>query len=198
VRGAAVISLISSEHPIFKGSEIHFEVTMLGSSSHIQDHIATIAKHEQDFLARRTAAEKVGESIAGLVGSVGFVLVHVCAFVVWILINTLHVGSVPHFDPAPFSLLGTCVGLEAILLASFILMRQARLARRADERDHLMLQILLLSEKEITAVVRMNQQMTSRLGLTSFAEDKNIEQLGQHTSIDEVAKTIQDSLSPDQ
>lgn len=171
---------------------------MLGSSSHIQDHIATIAKHEQDFLARRTPAERAGDTIAGLVGNVGFVLAHLCVFLVWILVNTLHAGSIPHFDPAPFSLLGTSVGLEAILLASFILMRQARLARRADERDHLMLQILLLSEKEITAVVRMNQEMTSKLGLTSFAEDKNIQQLGQHTSIDEVAKTIQDSLSQDQ
>jgi hypothetical protein len=35
-------------------------------------------------------------------------------------------------------------------------MRQARLARRADERDHLMLQILLLADKEVTAVLRMD------------------------------------------
>ena len=95
----------------------------------------------------------------------------------------------------PFSLLGTCVGLEAILIASFILMRQARLARRADERDHLMLQILLLTEKEITAVVRMNREMAAKMGLSGIARDPEIKELGVETSIDEVAQTIQENFS---
>ena len=74
-------------------------------------------------------------------------------------------------------------------------MRQARLARRADERDHLMLQILLLTEKEITAVVGMNREIASQLGLTKVAKDREIEELGKRTSIDDVAQTIQDNLS---
>lgn len=164
------------------------------SPNHVQEHIDTIVKHEQEFLARRTPAERVGDSIAGFVGSLRFVAVHLCLFSMWMVVNTVHFGSVPHFDPFPFSLLGTCVSLEAILVASFILMRQARLARRADERDHLMLQILLLTEKEITAVVRMNQQMAERIGLHGVAKDKEIEQLSQITSIDEVAQTIQENL----
>lgn len=87
-----------------------------------------------------------------------------------------------------------CVSLEAILVASFILMRQARLARRADERDHLMLQILLLTEKEVTAVLQMNREIASKVGLSSIARDKEIAELGLKTSIDEVAQTIHESL----
>jgi uncharacterized membrane protein len=162
--------------------------------NHVQDHIDIIAKHEQEFLARRTRAERFGDSSATFVGSLYFAVIHVCVFFLWVLVNTRHVGAIPHFDPLPFSLLGTWVALEAILIASFILMRQARLARRADERDHLMLQILLLTEKEITAVVGMNRQIAERVGLHSVAKDKDIEQLGQHTSIDEVAQTIQENL----
>jgi uncharacterized membrane protein len=165
------------------------------SPSHVKDHIDTIAKHEQDFLARRTWAERVGDSIAGLIGSLRFVVAHVCFVLIWMFINTIGIKSIPHFDPMPFPLLGTCVGFEAILLASFILMRQARMARRADERDHLMLQILLLSEKGISAVVRMNQEIAGKLGLTGVAKDREIRELGQHTSIDEVAQTIQDNLA---
>jgi uncharacterized membrane protein len=74
-------------------------------------------------------------------------------------------------------------------------MRQSRLARRADEREHLMLQILLLTEKEVTAVVSMNQQIASKVGLTEIKNSKEIELLGQKTSIDEVAQDIQQSLS---
>jgi uncharacterized membrane protein len=97
----------------------------------------------------------------------------------------------------PFSLLGTVVAMEAILLASLILMRQSRLARRADEREHLMLQILLLTEKEVTAVISMNQQIATKLGLSDMENSKEIEQLGRNTSIDVVAQDIQRSLSED-
>jgi uncharacterized membrane protein len=165
------------------------------SPNQIQEHIDTILKHEQEFLARRTPGERLGDSIASFVGSFNFVAVHVLVFGCWIVANTLRISVIPHFDPVPFSLLGTFVSLEAILLASFILMRQARLARRADERDHLMLQILLLAEKEITAVLRMDRQIAAKVGLTGIAGDKEIRELGLQTSIDEVAQTIQENLS---
>jgi uncharacterized membrane protein len=170
----------------------------LESPNQVQEHIDTILKHEQEFLARRTATERLGDAIAGFVGSLRFVLVHLCVFLFWVLANTLGIPGIPRFDPPPFSLLGTCVSLEAILIASFILMRQARLARRADERDHLMLQILLLTEKEITAVVRMNREMAGNIGLPAIARDQNIKELGEETSIDEVAQTIQENFSQEE
>ncbi|HEX4284013.1 MAG TPA: DUF1003 domain-containing protein [Terracidiphilus sp.] len=162
--------------------------------NHVQDHIDTIAKHEQEFLARRSPAERLGDFTAASVGSLGFVAIHLVLFLSWILINTLHL-RIPQFDPAPFSLLGTVVAMEGILLASLILMRQARLGRRADEREHLMLQILLLTEKEVTAVIRMNQQIATKVGLSNIENNKEIEQLGRKTSIDQVAQDIQRSLS---
>jgi uncharacterized membrane protein len=164
-------------------------------SSHIQDHIDTIAKHEQDFQATRSRAERIGDRIAGFAGSFPFVAIHIAFFAGWILINTLFLGSIRHSDPSPFPLLDTAVALEAILLASFILMRQSGLAKRADEREHLMLQILLLTEKEVSAVVRMNQQIAEHLGLLSISKDEEIKELGRPTSVDEVAESIQENLS---
>ena len=102
-----------------------------------------------------------------------------------------------HFDPSPFPLLGTLVALEAILLASIILMRQSRMSRRAEERDHLMLQILLLTEKEITAVLSMDRKIAGQVGLQRVANDKELEQLSQHTSIDDVAQTLKNKLPSD-
>jgi uncharacterized membrane protein len=166
-------------------------------SNHVQEHIDTIAKHEQEFLSRRSAAERLGDLTAAIVGNLGFVAAHIFLFLFWILANTLQMPPLPHFDPVPFSLLGTIVAMEAILLASLILMRQARLARRADEREHLMLQILLLTEKEVTAVISMSQQIATKVGLHDMENRQEIEQLGRNTSIDEVAQDIQRSLSED-
>jgi uncharacterized membrane protein len=167
------------------------------SQNHVQKHIDLIAKHEQDFLIRRTTAERLGDSIAGFAGSLSFVCIHLAIFAGWIVLNTISFNPIRHFDPPPYSLLGTLVALEAILLASIILMRQSRMSRRAEERDHLMLQILLLTEKEITAVLGMDRQIAAKVGLGQVADDQEIEQLSQRTSIDEVAQTIKESLPPD-
>ena len=110
------------------------------SQSHIEEHIDLIAKHEQDFLVRRTPSERLGDTIAGFAGSLGFVCIHLAIFAGWMVFNAASFSRPHHFDPPPFPLLGTLVALETILLASIILMRQSRMSRRAEERDHLMLQ----------------------------------------------------------
>jgi uncharacterized membrane protein len=162
------------------------------SQSHILEQIELIAKHEQEFLEQRTQAERVSDVIAGFIGSLPFVAVHLCIFAVWIVLNLL--PHVRHFDPEPFSLLQTLVAMEAILAASFILMRQARMGRRSDERDHLMLQILLLTEKELTAVLGMDRKIASEMGLTHAANTQEVRELSQETSIEDVAQTIKENL----
>ncbi|MES2391938.1 MAG: DUF1003 domain-containing protein [Acidobacteriota bacterium] len=163
------------------------------SQPHVQDHVDLIAKHEAEFLAQRTQAERLSDRVAGFVGSLPFVVAHLGVFAVWTIFNVL--PGVHHFDPRPFSLLSTLVGIEAILLASFILMRQARLARRSDERDHLMLQILLLSEKEITAVLQLDRKIAGKMGLEQMANSQEVRELSRETSIEDVAQTIRDSIT---
>ncbi len=163
------------------------------SQSHIEAHVDLIAKHEQEFLAKRTPGERLGDRIAAWFGSFTFVSLHLCFFVLWIMWNRFS-GSTRQFDPYPFSLLGTVVAMEGIILASFILMRQARMGRRADERDHLMLQILLLTEKEITAVLKVDRQIAAQVGAEKAANTSEVRELSQQTSIESVAQTIRENL----
>lgn len=159
----------------------------------VQQHVELIAKHEQEFLERRTARERLGDAIAGAAGSLTFVCVHLAGFALWIGWNLA--PGIRHFDPAPFSLLSTIVALEAILLASFILMRQKRIGRRDEEREHLMLQILLLTEKELTAVLELNRQIARQVGLADAADRPVVEELSRHTPIDDVAEAIREKLA---
>jgi len=148
------------------------------SQSHIQEQIELIARHEQEFLEQRTQAERVIDSIASFIGSLPFVVAHLCIFAAWIVINLLPHGR--HFDPKPFGLLQTVVAMEAILVSSFILMRQARLGRRSDERDHMML--------------GMDRQSASEMGLSKAANSSEVRDLSQETSIDDLAQTIKENL----
>lgn len=163
--------------------------------SHLQGQIDLIARHEEEFLHRRTVAEKVGDALGAGVGSLWFVVVHVCWIAGWMVLNTSPASR--HFDPSPFPLLDTIVAIEAIFLASFIVMRQSRMGRRADERDHLILQILILTEREITAVLNIERQLAARLGLQHVTRDANLEQLGRDTPIDELSQKLKEQL-PDQ
>jgi len=162
--------------------------------NHLRDHIEIIAKHEEEFLAGRTTSERIGDWFGRFIGSLGFIVTHAVVFSGWILVNTLPMKAMHHFDPLPFSLLDSIVALEAIFLASFIVMRQSRLSRRSDEREHLILQVLLLAEKEITAVLNLQKRMAQRSGLTDLVGDAEIAQLSQQTSIDEMAQTIRETL----
>jgi uncharacterized membrane protein len=162
--------------------------------SHLRDHIELIAKHEQEFLERRTRSERLGDSLGSFIGSLTFVAIHACLFSAWLVFNIFPLG-IPHFDQFPFPLLDLVVALEAIFLASFIVMRQSRTSRRSDERDHLILQILMLTEREITAVLGVERQLAAKMGLKDVARDTEIEQLSQETSIDEMAQTLQEHLT---
>lgn len=164
----------------------------------IAEHVETIARHEQDFLASRSFAERLADKVASFAGTITFVMIHIGAFGLWASWNSFGLTRAYHFDPLPYALLDTIVALEAILLASFILMRQSSLARRADERDHLTLQILLLTEREASAIIRMNQEIASQLGLRSISKDEEIKEMGKATPIDQVAQTIQEKLSGEQ
>jgi uncharacterized membrane protein len=160
--------------------------------SHLREQIELIARHEQEFLARRTRSERLGDAIGASIGSLWFIGVHVCWIGAWIALNTLH--ATHHFDPSPFPRLDSVLAIEAIFLASFIVMRQGRLGRRSDERDHLILQILILTEREITAVLGIERQLAARLGLQKVASDENLEQLSQDTPIDEISQKLQEQL----
>ncbi len=140
-------------------------------SSHLQEHIEVILKHEEEFLARRTAAERMGDLLGAFVGSLTFIAIHGVWFAAWIVVNTLRIPHALHFDPLPFPILDVIVAIEAIFLASFIVMRQSRLSRRSDERDHLILQVLLLAEKEITAVLQIERQIAGMVGLSEVARN---------------------------
>ena len=164
------------------------------SHSHIQDHIELIARHEQEFLSQRTQAERLGDAIAVFVGSFSFVVAHTCLFILWIAVNTLHFPHIRHFDPHPFSLLSTLVGMEAILLVSFVLMRQSRMGRRAEEREHLMLQVLLLSERELTMLLRMEREIAGRIGLADLAGSKEVRELSKTMSIEGIAQKLRESM----
>src|SRR5438105_12545372 len=137
-----------------------------------QENIETVARLEEEFSERRTFSERLGDAIADFTGSMRFVWAHLTFFAAWLSINTRLIPAVPAFDPYPFVLLTLIVSAEAVIISTFVLMKQNRMSRRADRRDQLNLQIDLLAEKEITKMLQMQRLVCRKLGIEGIVEDQ--------------------------
>src|ERR1017187_53320 len=130
-----------------------------------QSHIDSIVRQEEEALERRSSSERLADAVGGFAGSLLFVVLHLELLVTWLLINTGRIPRARPFDPYPFSLLGVIVAVEAVILSSFILMRQNRMMRRGERRDQFNLQVDLLAEKEITKLLQMVRAICGQMGL---------------------------------
>ena len=87
------------------------------------------------------------------------------------------------FDPFPFPLLTTTVSLEAIFLALFVLASQNRLSKQAEKRGHLDLQIDLLAEREMTAVLRLLLDTVRHLKIQTSVTSDQLRDLAKKTDL---------------
>jgi uncharacterized membrane protein len=126
-------------------------------------NVATIAALERQALAHRSAAERLADRIAQTTGTLWFAILHAGWFGAWLLVNVGVVPGIRPFDPFPFSFLTLVVSLEAIFLTIFVLMSQNGMARRADRRAQLDLQINLLAEQESTRTVDLLRRIADHL-----------------------------------
>ena len=166
---------------------------LTATSTVAQDNISRIVRLETEFLEKRSFAERIGDRIADFMGSIQFVLIHVVWFTLWIVVNISFV-PLPHFDPYPFLLLGQIVSIEAVLLSTFVLMKQNRMSRRADQREHLDLQINLLSEQELTKLLQLTRLLCERHGIVE-ARDEQVKELAKETAVEELAETLKREMS---
>jgi uncharacterized membrane protein len=165
------------------------------SARAIRENIEAIAKLEEEFNLRRSAAERFADAIGNFFGTMRFIVLQTAVTVIWIIWNLGFIPGLPIFDKFPFLLLSMAMSTEAILLTAFVLIKQDRMSRRADQRAHLDLQINLLSEREMTLVLQMLDRISVRLGVR--LPGSAVEELCEETSIAVLANELEEKLSTD-
>lgn len=155
----------------------------------LERNIETIVDVRRTERLRRTAQDRLADALTRFSGNMWFVYVHVAWFGWWIADNR---GWIPGrvFDPFPFGLLTLVVSLEAIFLATFVLISQNRAAALADIRADLDLQIDLLAEYEVTHLLRLMVAIGKKLEVPE-AGGIELEDLEQPVPIHEVIKEMQ-------
>ena len=88
------------------------------------------------------------------------------------------------------------VSLEAIFLALFVLASQNRLSRQADKRSHLDLQIDLLAEREMTAVLQLLQDIASHLRVETSVTPEQLRDLMKRTDLKRLTNRMEELAEP--
>ena len=127
--------------------------------------------------AAATHEERIVHAITRFVGSMVFVYVHLVIFGLWILANVRQLPGIPHFDPS-LAYLAMTASLEAIFLATFVLITQNRMSAAADKRADLDVQMTLLVEHELTRLMAIVSAIAQKLRVTTSV-DSEVEELKQ-------------------
>ena len=165
-------------------------------SGPVERNIRSIAEMEQQLEQRKSRIDRIAGAVGAFAGSMTFIGLHLVWFTLWFLVNTHHVPGFQAFDPYPFILLSMTVSIEAVLLSTFVLMKQNQMQTRTDRRDQLNLQIDLLTEKELTKALQLLRALCVKLDIGEPLEDAELSEMSQITSVGSLAERIVTDLPP--
>src|ERR1700719_1689808 len=159
-----------------------------------QLNIDAIVKLEHEALHRRTTAERVSDAVAKFIGSVSFLMLQVLLVLSWSAINLKVIPGVKPFDPFPFGILALVISSESVLLTIFVLISQNRMTRQAERRSHLDLQVGMLAEHELTAMLQMLQKLCQHMGVDVASSRQELQGFANATDVHKLASELEDKL----
>jgi uncharacterized membrane protein len=155
-----------------------------------QRNVEAILQLEETAREKRTTLDRAVDGITSFCGSLSFVWFHAVWFGLWMIYGLIRKDG---FDPFPFQLLTLIVSLEAIFLSTFILISQNRDMQLAERRNHLDLQINLLTEQENTKMLMMLKQIADKVG-ADIHQDPDVKVLEQATRPDKLVEQIEEAF----
>jgi uncharacterized membrane protein len=159
-----------------------------------QFNIAAIAKLEKEALDRRTSTERDSDAIVRFIGSPKFLLLHVILVLLWSTVNLNLIPFVKAFDPFPFGILALFVASESVFLTIFVLISQNRMARQAERRSHLDLQVGMLAEQELTMMLQLLQKLCQHSGVDMKSAALQVQGFSETTDVHKLASELEEKL----
>jgi len=130
---------------------------------------------------------KIADKITEWAGTMAFIYFHILWFGFWVASNLGWLGAGFVFDPYPFGLLTMIVSLEAIFLATFIMISQNIYASKAELKSEHEYQMNLETEKNVAEILAI---------LKDVKKDNEMKTETLTDSIEDIKDTIAE-IAPD-
>jgi uncharacterized membrane protein len=160
----------------------------------VSQNIETIEQFYQREQGRVRGPQRLLERIAHAIGR-PFFLAAIGVFVLlWILANVLAVRlGWQVFDPPPFPALQGIVSLAALLSTLVVLIGQNRLAKLEQRREHLELQVNILTEQKTTKLIHLLEELRHDLPMVRDRVDPDVAALKQPADAKQILSALEDS-----
>ena len=159
----------------------------------LERNIESLMERRREEAAAATRHERFVTAITRFTGSMLFIYVHLAIFGFWIIANVWGLPGIRQFDPS-LAYLAVAASLEAIFLATFVLITQNRMSAAADRRADLHVQMTLLVEHELTRLMALVSEVAQKLGVTTSV-DSEVEELKQDVTADAVLDKLESAES---
>jgi CRP/FNR family cyclic AMP-dependent transcriptional regulator len=132
-----------------------------------------------------TVVQRVADWLAWFSGSIPFLVLHAIWFGAWILLNTgiVRIPGISDFDPFPFGLLTMIVSLEAIFLATFVLISQNRQVEKDKVRSDIEYDVNVKAEMEVTELHQKVDHIHAEMMRRFVALEKTLARLGEEEKV---------------
>ena len=140
---------------------------------------------EMRMLAERKVSrhQRAIERVTSNIGRPQALYLTLLLIIVWVMINEFHrYLGLPLFDSPPFSWLQDVASISALLMTTAVLITQNRQAKMMEQRRHLDLQITLLTERKVSKVIELLEDL--RKDIPTVGEHYDAEAQAMKTPVD--------------
>ena len=152
-------------------------------------NIESILQLEREDREELSPLHRISHGVGWFVGTVYFILIQCTGVLIWVLLNSGPFHLARPFDPYPFSLLSVVLSMEAVMLTSFVLIRQGAIDLQSERRNHLDLQINMLAEDKVTTVLSLLRGVAGKLDV-DLSDHRQSEEHAKQTPVESIAKNL--------
>lgn len=143
-----------------------------------------IQSFEAKALKRRHWEFKLADALTSFLGGIIFLSMHVSLVAAWFL-----------FDLGDHVLLASILGIESIFLMIIVLMSQIRQNQTSTLRSELQLQVSLITEKELTKVLKLMRLILRKQGV-EVKNDMELEEMIDEIDASYIERKLEDEIIP--
>jgi uncharacterized membrane protein len=157
--------------------------------------IVAMRMHAERTVSRH---QRLIEKVTSALGRPLAVYIILLFVALWIMLSTFyHTLGFPAFDAPPFPWLQDIISVSALLMTVVVLTTQNRQARLAEQRRHLDLQINLLTERKVSKIIELIEDLRRDLPSVHNRIDAEAdvmkEPIDPHTALTALNKTLQEA-----
>ena len=165
----------------------------------ITENIAAVLEFYTREDQKISRSQRVVERISLFAGQPVFLAFILLLVAAWMLANVLlHQAGMREFDPAPFFALQGVLGLGALLTATIVLIKQNRAARLAEQRAHLDLKVMLLTEQKTAKLIDLIEELRRDMPNVRNRHDPDAAVLQQSMNPNQVLAALDELSEPEE